>query len=98
MKTTQNAGYFSKLEKELMQNLSSGKIDCVRIASDSYCPEISFSVEKGLGRSFLADWGKLSYLFYNLEDENIVFGSQVNQKNSRAPLDKYLILVNFRIS
>lgn len=97
MKITQNDDIFSKLEKELMHNLSSGKIDCVRIASDTYCPEISFSVEKGLGRTFLEDWGKLSYLFYNLEDENIVFGSQVNFTNSRAPLDKYLILVNFEL-
>ena len=97
MKITQNDDIFSKLEKELMHNLSSGKIDCVRIASDTYCPEIAFSVEKGLSRSFLADWGKLSYLFYNLEDENIVFGTQVNFKNTRAPLDKYLILVNFEL-
>ena len=97
MKITQNDDIFSKLEKELMHNLSSGKIDCVRIASDTYCPEIAFSVEKGLSRSFLADWGKLSCLFYNLEDENIVFGTQVNFKNTRAPLDKYLILVNFEL-
>lgn len=95
--TTENVNIFSELEKELMHNLSSGKIDCVRIASDSYCPEISFSVEKGLGRTFLEDWGKLSYLFYNLEDENIVFGSQVNFTNSRAQLDKYLILVDFEL-
>jgi hypothetical protein len=90
MKTTET-NIVIDIEKKFVKDLLSGEISEVRVASDSYCPEISIS-KFGINSPNYCE----PYIFYNLKDNNVVLGTRQSKSVSiyrRTGEDTYIPIV-----
>lgn len=90
MKTTET-NIVIEIEKKFVKDLLSGTISEVKVASDSYCPEISIS-KFGVNAPNHCE----PYIFYNLKDGNVVLGTRQSRSVSiyrRTGEDAYLPIV-----
>ena len=90
MKTTET-NIVIDIEKKFVKDLLSGTISEVKVASDSYCPEISIS-KFGVNAPNHCE----PNIFYNLKDSNVVIGTRQSRSVSfyrRTGEDTYLPIV-----